>query len=319
MSVLLLLSDGFGSAVQTVTSGSLLLAIPLAALAGLVSFLSPCVLPLVPGYLSFITGLTGAELAGEESAARAPRSANVELRESASVTIPAQSQASAARAVSGGEIHLDPSIQIDDRSTAPDIQKPRPKRRSRVLLGSVLFVLGFTVVFVSYGLAFGALGGFLLEYSEAIQRILGIVVIALGLTFAGVIPGMQREWRLHRAPTFGLWGAPVLGVLFGLGWTPCIGPTLAAVQTLAFSEGSAIRGAILSFAYCLGLGLPFVVVGLAFRRAAGALSWVRRHNVVIMRIGGGLLVLVGLLLVSGLWDQITIQMRVWASAFEVPL
>jgi cytochrome c-type biogenesis protein len=139
------------------------------------------------------------------------------------------------------------------------------------------------------------------------------------LMFAGWIPGLQREWRIHKAPTYGLWGAPLLGFLFGLGWTPCIGPTLAAVLGLAASEGSAWRGALLSVAYCVGLGVPFLLVGLAFRRAAGALSWVRRHYLLIMRVGGGMLVLVGLLLVTGLWDELTIQLRVWAGAFEVAI
>ena len=114
---------------------------------------------------------------------------------------------------------------------------------------------------------------------------------------------MQREWRIHRAPQLGVWSAPLLGVLFGLGWSPCIGPTIGAVQSLALTEASAARGALLSFAYCLGLGLPFVLVGLMFRRAMGAIGWVKRHYTVVMRIGGGLLVLIGVLLVTGVWQQ----------------
>ena len=192
-------------------------------------------------------------------------------------------------------------------------------RRSRVVLGTVLFVAGFTVVFVSYGLLFGGLGGWLLQYEQAISRVLGVVVIVMGLAFAGWLPGMDREWRLHRAPTWGIWGAPLLGVLFGLGWTPCIGPTLAAVQTLAFTEGSAARGALLSLAYCVGLGLPFLVVGLAFRRALGALGWVKRHYAWVMRIGGLALVALGVLLVTGWWGELSIAMRTWVGGFEVPL
>jgi cytochrome c-type biogenesis protein len=256
--------ENLGSVSQTVTSGSLFLAIPLAIAAGLVSFLSPCVLPLVPGYLSYITGLTGAELASEDG-------------------------------------------QLDARG------------RSRILIGCSLFVAGFSVVFVALGAAFGAISSWLLEYQTTLQRVLGAVVIVLGLMFGGWIPGLQREWRIHRAPTYGLWGAPLLGFLFGLGWTPCIGPTLSAVLSLAVNEGSALRGAILSLAYCVGLGIPFIIVGLAFRRAAGALKWVRSHYLLIMRIGGGMLVLVGLLLVTGLWDQLTITLRVWAGGFEVPI
>jgi cytochrome c-type biogenesis protein len=137
--------------------------------------------------------------------------------------------------------------------------------------------------------------------------------------FGGWIPGLNREWRLHMTPRFGLWGAPLLGVLFGLGWTPCIGPTLSAVLSLAVTEGSAARGAVLSLAYCIGLGIPFLIVGLAFGKAATALSWVKSHYVLIMRIGGGLLVAIGVLLVTGMWDQLTIALRVWAGSFEVAL
>ena len=251
---------------ETVASGSLILAMLLAFAAGIVSFASPCVLPLAPGYLSYVTGLTGAEIAGEER---------------------------------GG--------------TTTVVVK------SRVLLGSVLFVLGFSVVFVSYGLLFGGLGSLLLEYQMVISRILGVIVIVMGLSFMGGIPGMQREWRMHRMPSYSVWGAPVLGVLFGLGWTPCIGPALTAVQSLAFTEGSAARGALLSFVYCLGLGLPFILLGLLFRQAAGTLAWVRRHYTLIMRLGGGLLVAIGVLLVSGLWDSITIWMRTLVPGFETPL
>jgi cytochrome c-type biogenesis protein len=251
---------------ETVASGSLVLAMLLAFAAGIVSFASPCVLPLAPGYLSYVTGLTGAEIAGEER---------------------------------GG--------------TTTVVVK------SRVLLGSVLFVMGFSVVFVSYGLLFGGLGSLLLEYQSIISRILGVIVIVMGLSFMGVIPGMQREWRMHRMPSYSVWGAPLLGVLFGLGWTPCIGPALTAVQSLAFTEGSAARGALLSFVYCLGLGLPFILLGLLFRQAAGTLAWVRRHYTLIMRIGGGLLVAIGILLVSGLWDSITIWMRTLVPGFETPL
>ena len=251
---------------ETVASGSLLLAVLLAFAAGVVSFVSPCVLPLAPGYLSYVTGLTGAEIAGEER---------------------------------GGTT----TVAV----------------KSRVLLGSVLFVLGFSVVFVSYGLLFGGLGSLLLEHQAVISRVLGVIVIIMGLSFMGVIPGMQREWRLHRMPSYSVWGAPVLGVLFGLGWTPCIGPALTAVQSLAFTEASAPRGALLSFVYCLGLGLPFILLGLLFRQAAGTLAWVRRHYALIMRMGGGLLVAIGLLLVSGVWDTITIWMRTLVPGFETPI
>lgn len=248
--------DGVG---EIVTSGALWVAVPIAFAAGVVAFLSPCVLPLAPGYVSYITGLTGSELA-------------------------------------------------DTRG-----------RRFQVLAGSLLFVLGFSVVFVSYGLLFGGAGSLLLEYADIINRVLGVVVILMGLAFMGLIPGLQREWRLHRLPTWGVAGAPVLGLLFGLGWTPCIGPTLTAVQTLAFTEASALRGAILSLVYCLGLGLPFVLLALAFSRMARAIGWVRRHYVWVMRIGGGMLVLVGILLVTGLWTEFTVWLRIQIPGFETAL
>ncbi|GAA2282851.1 cytochrome c biogenesis protein CcdA [Actinomadura sp. NPDC048955] len=239
---------------ETVVSGSLVAAAPLAALAGLVSFASPCVLPLVPGYLSYVTGMTGADLAEQ--------------------------------------------------------------RRGRLLAGVLLFVGGFSVVFVSYGAVFGGLGRWLLEYQDTITRVLGVITIVFGLAFMGLVPGLQRTVKSGRLPAAGLAGAPLLGVLFGLGWTPCIGPTLGAVQGLAITEASAGRGALLSLAYCAGLGLPFVATAIAYRRALGAFGAVKRHYPLVMRIGGGMLVLIGVLLVSGLWGDLTIELRSWISGFE---
>ena len=179
-----------------------------------------------------------------------------------------------------------------------------------MLAGSVLFVLGFSAVFVSEGALFGGLGASLLVHRDIVDRVLGALTVLLGLSFLGLVPGLQREVRFHRLPAAGLAGAPLLGVLFGVGWTPCIGPTLGAVQTLAYTQASAGRGAILTAAYCLGLGVPFVLTGLAFRRALGAFAVVKRHYALVMRIGGGLLVVVGLLLVSGLWEHLMVQLRV---------
>jgi cytochrome c-type biogenesis protein len=253
--------------VDAVTDGSLLVAVPVAAVAGLVSFLSPCVLPLVPGYLSFVTGLSGEEL-GEQ--------------------------------------------QRGDTLVAT-------RARSRVLAGSVLFVLGFSAVFVTAGLLFGGLGASLIEHRAVVERVLGALTIVLGLAFMGLIPGLQREARIHRLPAAGLAGAPLLGVLFGLGWTPCLGPTLAAVQGLAYTQASAGRGALLTAAYCLGLGLPFVLAGLAFRRALGVFDVVKRHYAVVTTIGGGLLVVIGVLLVTGLWEQLMIHLRVLAASTPAAL
>ncbi|MCW2543912.1 MAG: cytochrome c biosis protein CcdA [Frankiales bacterium] len=239
----------------TVTDGPLLLALPVAALAGLVSFLSPCVLPLVPGYLSYVTGLTGVDLAEEDG------------------------------------------------------------KRGRVILGALLFVLGFSAVFVSEGALFGGLGAELALHQRAVDIALGLVTVLLGLAFVGLVPGMQRELRFHALPRAGLAGAPLLGVLFGVGWTPCLGPTLAAVQTLAFTQASAGRGAFLTFGYCLGLGIPFVLTAFAFRRALGAFTVVKRHYQLVLRLGGGLLIVIGLLLVSGVWEDLMIQLRVTINGF----
>ena len=278
---------------QTVVSGSLLLAIPLAIAAGALSFLSPCVLPLVPGYLSYVTGLTGAEIAGEV--------------EGTDVGVGGGS----------GSTVDDTGHTVGDAGGADRNSGSSP--RTRVMLGTLLFIAGFSAVFVSYGVLFGSLGNWLRDYEEPITRILGVVVIVMGLAFMGFVPRLQREARVHHRPPIGLWGAPLLGVLFGLGWTPCIGPTLAAVQTMAFTEASAARGALLSLAYCVGLGLPFLLVGLAFRRGLGALGWVKRHYAVVMRVGGGLLVLIGVLLVTGWWGEVTIWMRTWVDIYSPAL
>jgi len=244
---------------EVVSSGAILLALALAFAAGFLAFASPCVLPLAPGYVSFVTGLTGSELADGD------------------------------------------------------------RGRGRVLLGSVLFVIGFSVVFVSYGALFGGIGSVLLPYQDAINRVLGVLVIGLGLVFMGLIPGMQREWRIHVMPQWGVAGAPIIGFAFGLGWTPCIGPTLAAVQGLAFAQASAARGAMLSLAYCLGLGLPFVLLALAFTRTARAVSFLRAHSEAILRIGGALLIVIGVMLVTGAWTAFTLWLRVTLPGFETAL
>ena len=238
----------------TITDGSLLLALPLALAAGAVSFLSPCVLPLVPGFLSYVTGMTGVDLAD--------------------------------------------------------------RHRGRLLAGALLFVAGFTVVFVSAGVFVGAFGLFLIDHRRMLQEILGSLTIALGLAFMGAVPWFQRDLRVHRRPSLGLLGAPMLGVLFGLGWSPCVGPTLTAVLALSLDGGSATRGGILAVAYSLGLGLPFVLVALAFRRMMGALGWVKTHYVWVMRLGGAMLVAIGVLLVSGVWNDMTVQMQIWVNSFS---
>jgi cytochrome c-type biogenesis protein len=249
----------------TVTSGPLLAAAAVAALAGLVSFLSPCVLPLVPGYVSYVTGLSGAELSGAERDGAVARS--------------------------------------------------RGRVRWRMLAGTALFVLGFTAVFVAYGAAFGGLGRLLATHQSVIERVVGAVTVMLGLAFLGLVPGLDREVRLRRLPASGLAGAPLLGVVFGVGWTPCVGPTLGAVQGLAYASASAGRGAVLSAAYCVGLGLPFVLFGLGLRWVLGGLAVVRRHARWVTRFGGAMLVVLGLLLLTGTWNDLTVALRDWVAGF----
>ncbi|WP_428954099.1 cytochrome c biogenesis CcdA family protein [Streptomyces sp. cg35] len=241
---------------DTVTDGALLLAVPIALIGGLVSFFSPCVLPLVPGYLSYVTGITGTDL--------------------------------------------------------------MEQKRGRMAAGAGLFVLGFTAVFVSGGALFGYFGSTLLDYQDILTKVLGVLMVLMGIFFLGLMPWMtQREFRFHKRPVTGLAGAPLLGALFGIGWTPCIGPTLASVNTLAINQGSAGRGAILMVAYCLGLGLPFVLAAIAFRKALGAFSWVKQHYTWVMRIGGIMMILTGILLLTGAWDALVGQMRTWSTGFQV--
>ena len=241
----------------TVADGSLLFAVPIAVAAGLVSFLSPCVLPLVPGYLGYVTGLSGIDL--------------------------------------------------------------ESRRRGRMVAGMALFVLGFTAVYVLIGATTGALGGLLIERSALLSRILGVITIGLGLVYIGIMPLLGGERRLDVRPAAGLAGAPLLGIVFGLSWTACTGPTLAAILALTLDDASATRGAVLATAYCLGLGVPFVVAGLAYRRMLGALGLVRRHRVLVTRLGGGMLIVVGLLLATGLWGDSMQRIQTWVLDFETVL
>jgi cytochrome c-type biogenesis protein len=309
---------------ETIVSGSLVVAVPLAMLAGLLSFASPCVLPLVPGYLSYVTGLTASELAEAQSA-------GVGAAQGTRLAAPGGLRAAPGGlgAASGsGPVSAPGSAPVSPGGAAASVDAPASvalaagmvlSPRHRVLLGTLGFVLGFSAVFVSYGALFGGLGSVLLTHQDLITRLLGLVVIVLGLGFLGLVPALQREARMHHRPRRGIWGAPLLGVLFGLGWTPCIGPTLAAVQSLAFSEGSAARGALLSLAYCLGLGIPFLVVGLAMERGLGAMAWARRHTRTIQIVGGVSMIALGLIMVSGLWGSLLVSLRGLVSGWEVPL
>ena len=288
--------------IQLVTSGPLILALPVAAAAGAVTFLSPCCLPLVPGYLSFVTGMAGASGPQPAPVAGDPPG------QAASVGVAPSSVAVAARpAVSAGSV----------------IPAPPPAPRARVIAGTALFVLGFSVVFVAYGAALGGLGHLMTGHARLLTQILGVLTILLGLLFAGAFDRFAFAGRIVRPsarPKAGLAGAPLLGVMFGLGWTPCIGPTLTAVLSLSAVSGTAARGALLAFVYALGLGIPFLLVSLGFQFAMRASAFARRRARLITRIGGAMLVCVGLLEVTGAWSTFMAWLQVhWVSNYQPPL
>ncbi len=196
----------------------------------------------------------------------------------------------------------------------------KDKETWRVVVGIALFVLGFTIVFVALGTAFSALGALFSQWQDIVIRALGIIVIIAGFVFMGGIGLLQSEHRIHARPKAGLWGAPVLGATFALGWAPCVGPTLSAVLSLSVSfgsDGTVWRGALLAFVYCLGLGVPFILLALAIHKGAGRLAWVREHQTAIVRTGGVLLILLGLVMATGLWTLWLTTLQGAISGFEV--
>jgi cytochrome c-type biogenesis protein len=230
-------------------NGPLVLAVGAATAAGVVSFLSPCVLPLVPGYLSYMTGLAGADL---------------------------------------------------DASTDGD-HAQRSRVLGRIVVGTLLFIAGFTVIFTLTSVVVANIGRTLIVHDRTMQIIGGVFVLVLGAAFLGFVPGMQREWRIRKLPSAGLLGAPVLGAVFAFAWVPCITPTLGAVMTLSLVDGRTDRAVTLSIAYCLGLGLPFLIFGLGFRRLIGVFRVIRRNSRWVTRIGGALLVVIGFALITDAW------------------
>ena len=248
---------------ETIMSGTLLVALPLALLAGFVSFASPCVLPVVPAYLGLVGATSGA-------------------------------------------------------GDAADADAPIRRDGGRVILGASLFVLGFAVIYTLSGALFGQLGLWFLQWQDLITRILGVVVLVMGLVFIGLVTPMQNSLKLRATPA-GLVGAPLLGLVFGLGWAPCLGPTLVAIQSLSFSEASAGRGALLAFVYSLGLGIPFVIAAIGWNAATRWLGWLKRHIRAINLIGGGILVVIGLLMVLGIWQMFISFIAAQLPGYVAPL
>lgn len=239
-------------------SGPLLAAVAVAVLAGLASFLSPCILPLVPGYLSYVTGLAGADLDSGQ-------------------------------------------------------------RRGRVVAGVGLFIAGFTVVFVGLIVLATQAAMSLLVHRRVVEIVAGVIVIVLGLAFIGLVPGLERQWRISRLPAAGLIGAPIFGMVFALSWAPCTGPTLGAVILLGSTSGSQARAVTLALAYSLGIGLPFIALGLGFQRLIGVVKFIRRNSRWVTRVGGALLVLVGIALVTGVWSDWMIALQANVGVGSVPI
>ena len=321
-----------GGLQHLILSGPVLLAIPVAAAAGAVTFLSPCCLPLVPGYLSYLTGMSGAsanDRGRQPAASQAPAEATsvatggslalapVSASTATAAGVPAPAGASAP----GGNSAAPSSAGTAAGSTGRPGRAGTPAR-SRVMLGALLFVLGFAVLYALEGVAAAGVGGTLTVHRAGLTQILGGLIILLGLLFIGLFDRFSLAGRIVKPgfrPRAGLAGAPLLGVLFGLGWTPCTGPTLAAVLTLGFTSGTALRGGLLAFVYALGIGIPFLIVAFGFQRGANIFGFARRHARLITRIGGVLLIAVGVLEVTGVWAAAITWLQVhWLAGYTAP-
>ncbi len=302
-----------GGVEHLILSGPVLLAIPVAAAAGAVTFLSPCCLPLVPGYLSYLTGMSGTAAAGRLDAGPVPAAALALAGTSAAAVAPT--------GVTAAEPSEGPAA--DAATAAPPIPALARPARGRVVLGTLLFVLGFSVLFSLEGVTVATVGDALLRHREGLTQVLGGLIILLGLLFIGLFDRFSFAGRIIKPgvrPRAGLAGAPLLGVLFGLGWTPCSGPTLSAVLLLGSTSGTAVRGGLLAFVYALGIGIPFLIVAFAFSRGATVFGFARRHARLITRIGGVMLIAVGVLEVTGAWQSAITWLQVhWLSGYTTSL
>jgi cytochrome c-type biogenesis protein len=313
-----------GGVEHLILSGPVLLAIPVAAAAGAITFLSPCCLPLVPGYLSYLTGMSGTGTAGSNDASAAPATRSVAASDApgtVAAAVAAAAPASLAVAGMGGGV-LAASPVAGEADAAPAMM-PRGPGRSRVMLGTLLFILGFSVLFALEGVTAASVGDALLRHREGLTQLLGGLIILLGLLFIGLFDRFNFAGRIVKPglrPRAGLAGAPLLGVLFGLGWTPCSGPTLSAVLLLGSTSGTALRGGLLAFVYALGIGVPFLIVAFAFHRGVNVFGFARRHARLITRIGGVMLIAVGVLEVSGAWQAAITWLQVhWLSGYTTSI
>jgi cytochrome c-type biogenesis protein len=314
-----------GGVEHLILSGPVLLAIPVAAAAGAVTFLSPCCLPLVPGYLSYLTGMSGTAAARRRDAGLMPATALVTAGTSApGVAAAGPAAADPARGPAADDSAAD---AVAVTAGAPAAGAPAaalaPPARSRVVAGTLLFILGFSILFALEGVTVASIGDALLRHREGLTQALGGLIILLGLLFIGLFDRFSFAGRILKPavrPRAGLAGAPLLGVLFGLGWTPCSGPTLSAVLLLGSTSGTALRGGLLAFVYALGIGVPFLIVAFAFSRGATVFGFARRHARLITRIGGVMLIAVGLLEVTGAWQTAITWLQVhWLSGYTTSL